>query len=186
MENYKVYFDLLPEAYSLRKDVDFIIHTHQPYATAISIELKNQTFAPIARYGLPGTKKLKKNVTKIIQKNPSKYSFLLERHGAICLGLSYEDAFKKAEELEENSKKHFESNLSPKSKKSKPYLDDYAQMKGFGKVIEGEDPKAISLIEEKNALAIRYAYKAKPMGFFDIWLQHTVYKLKYSKLKDKK
>jgi len=174
------------EAYKARNDVDFIVHTHQPYATAISLETKGQTFAPIAKYGLPGTKKLKKNFVKSLTNNPDKSCFLLERHGVVCLGKDYDDAFKKAQELELLSKQHFETHLSSKSNKVKPYLDDYAQMKGFGKSIEGEDAEAIKLIEEKNTLAIQYVEKAKKMNFFDVWIQHTVYKMKYSKLKDKK
>jgi len=173
-------------AYKLRDDCNFIVHTHQKYATAISIEGKDFDFAPVAKYGLPGTKGLARNTAKVIELNPTKSSFLMERHGAICLGKDYEDAFNQALKLEEQAFNEYEKNHKDNLKNHmKPYLDDFAQMFGFnGKAVE-EDELAQKLIKEKNALAANYNKKAGTMNFFDVLLQNIVYKLKYSKLKNK-
>lgn len=171
--------------YELRKDVNFIIHTHQKYATAISVEGLDFPFAPCAKYGLPGTKKLLKHVALSIKQNPENNAFLLERHGAVCLGENFDDAFHEADLLEVRSKTEYDKNAKEKGKKieNKPYLDDYAQMMGFSGKTSETDKSAIELIKEKNRLAARYATTKHQMSFFDVMLQNTVYKLKYSKLK---
>jgi len=173
-------------AYKLRDDCNFIVHTHQKYATAISIEGINFPFAPVAKYGLPGTKGLAKNTAKVIALNPSMDSFLMERHGVICLGETYDKAFDNALKLEELAKAEYEKNHNDNSKNHmKPYLDDFAQMYGFNGVAVEEDETAQRLIKEKNALAANYNKTAGTMNFFDVLIQNLVYKKKYSKLKNK-
>lgn len=174
-------------AYMLRPECKFIIHTHQPYATALSVDGVDLPFVPCAKYGLPGTKGLAKNVAKSIESNPQFDVFLFERHGALALGKDYDDAFNKAMDLEAKAKEYYDQNASEKSMKValKPYLDDYAQMFGHSKKAVEEDEIAIKLIKEKNILAANYSKKPKPMNFFDVTLQHIVYKSKYSKLKGK-
>ena len=175
-------------AYSLRRDVNFVIHTHQTFATAISVEGQSFDFAPNASYALSGTEKLRNAVSEVVKNNPQSKAFLMQRHGALCLGESFEDAFAAAENLEMCSNAHFKAYAGRKSERARrrPYLDDYAQMAGFGSgFAKGEDPGAMELIKKKNALAADYVQKAKPLGFFDVILQHAVYKLKYSRLKEK-
>jgi len=173
--------------YRVRKDVNFILHTHQNYATAISVDSKDKDFAPCAKYGLPSTKKLVNNVAKAYINNPGKDCVLMARHGAVIVSSNYEDAFKKALDLEEKSKALFDKVATKKTakKQAKPYLDDYAQMFGFSSKAVEEDAEAIRLIKEKNALAADYQTKLKPMKCLDVMLQHFIYKKKYSKLKDK-
>lgn len=176
-------------AYSLRKDIGFIIHTHQNYASAISVLGKDTDFAPCASYGLPGTEKLKKAVEKTIKKNPGAMCFLMQRHGTVCLGKTYEEAFDNARKLEKQSKELFEKNKVKvsDSKKVKSFLDDYAQIMGPKlNPMEGEDAKAVCLISEKNTLASSYTKNSKPMNYFDVLIQNYVYRKKYSKLKDMK
>lgn len=172
--------------YEIRKDVNFILHTHQNYATAISVDGEHKEFAPVADYALPGTKQLVKNVKHVVETYKNMDTFLMARHGALIVSSKYEDAFTKAIILEDRAKKLYESVKTDKSEKelNKPYLDDYAQMFGFGSTAVEEDAEAIRLIKEKNALAARYQKKVKPMGCFDVFIQHLVYKKKYAKLKD--
>lgn len=173
--------------YKAKKDVNFILHTHQNYATAISVDGLDKDFVPVAKYGLPSTKKLVKNIEKAILVNPSKNAVLMARHGAIIYSSNYDDAFKSALELEEKAKALYESVATEKGEKleAKPYLDDYAQMFGHSSKAVEEDKEAIELIKFKNTLAARYQKKLKPMGWLDVTLQHFIYKKKYSKLKDK-
>ena len=171
--------------YALRPDCDFIIHTHQHYASAICAEGKSVSFAPCSKYGLSGTKTLAKNVAKAVKKNPSSKMFLMTKHGALVLGKSFSEAFSLAEELEDKCKALFDK------EKHAPingiWLDDYAQMfSAKGKPNDGEDGEAIKLVKSKNEAAASYVKKAKPINFFIALLEHTVYSLKYSKLKDKK
>lgn len=192
-------------SYILREDVNFVIHTHQLYASALCAEGKDMPFAPCAGYGLPGTGKLKRNVSATIASNPDKNSFLMEKHGAICLGTSFEDAFALAEELEANSKAEFISRVGDipedrfvieyaKSHASLPaYVDDYAQLVGhsgkikFGEVVTpaSDDEEAVKMVVTKNCAAALYARSAKPLSVADALLQRVVYLKKYSKQKDK-
>ena len=87
-------------AYALRDNVNFIIHTHQYYASAVAAECKDVSFAPCAEYALPGTDKLRRNVEIKILENPDMDAFLMARHGALLIAEDMESAFAKAEELE--------------------------------------------------------------------------------------
>lgn len=175
--------------YLLHKDVGFVIHTHQLYASVVSILGKDTDFAPCADYGLPGTPKLWKQVSACMNKHLDSEKFLLQRHGALCFGSSMENAFDNVRTLEKESKALFEKNKVDASdrKKTKAFIDDYAQIMGpHMNPVAGEDAQAVCLISEKNALAACYTKDAKPMGFFDVRLQNYIYKNKYSKLRDGK
>jgi len=176
-------------AYSLRKDVNFIIHTHQLYASAVSVAGEDTQFAPCAGYGLPGTKKLRKEVEDSIRNNMDKNCFLMMRHGALCLGESFENAFENAYKLEQSSKDLFETKVAAIKEKAdnRSYLDDYAQIMGvFGKASTDEEKQTLDLITEKNNAAARYNSYRKSMNIFDVMLQHFVYKKKYSKMRGDK
>lgn len=99
------------QAYKLRPEINFVIHTHQMNASAISflgsdincVPAESRDIIgsdiPVASYGLPGTGKLKKGVTEALERSNSKAT-IMAHHGAVCLGVDYEDAFKVASELE--------------------------------------------------------------------------------------
>lgn len=94
-------------AYKLRKDVDFIIHTHQFYASVLAADCRTTWVAPCAKYALPGTKKLIKNIGAIIKRYPDDKVFLMARHGTLILGSTMGDTFERASRLEEDAKKMF-------------------------------------------------------------------------------
>ena len=99
------------EAYKLRPEVNFVIHTHQMQASVIStlgfdinsVDAKSAEIigdnVPLASYGLPGTGKLREGVVAAIKRSDSK-AVIMAHHGALCMGESYEDAFAVAAELE--------------------------------------------------------------------------------------
>lgn len=98
------------DAYRLRRSVDFVIHTHQYWASIAGITGKAMTGfihpalgkrVPCAAYGLPGTKMLRRAVLAEIEAWPDCRAFLMCRHGALCLGGDMEDAFAAARALEE-------------------------------------------------------------------------------------
>ena len=98
-------------AYKLRSDVDFIIHTHQFFASVIAAECKSTWVAPCARYALPGTNKLIKYIGKAISQNPDSDVFLMARHGTLILGKTLEDTFERASLLEADAKKQFRTRV---------------------------------------------------------------------------
>lgn len=192
-------------AYQLRSDVNFIIHTHQFFASAICAEGKDMSFAPCAGYGLPGTGKLKANVSKTIADHPDASAFLMEKHGALCLGVSFDDAFRIADELEASCKSKFiarvgriaEDDMSReycrKNGSLSAYIDDFAQIVGpIAKAANGtlktpasDDEEAVRMIVNKNCAAAMYVRSAKPLSKADALLQRVVYLKKYSRQKDK-
>lgn len=97
------------DAYRLRKDINFVIHTHQFYATAVGVTGKSirNPFIPCASYGMPSTGRLRNAVATTVRSNPENKSFLMTKHGALCLGTDIEDAFIEALKLEEICEKLF-------------------------------------------------------------------------------
>ena len=99
------------EAYRLRPEVNFVIHTHQMQASVVGalgfdvnyVSEKSAKIVgndvPLASYGLPGTGKLRAGVVAAIQRTDSK-AVLMAHHGALCMGADYDEAFKVANELE--------------------------------------------------------------------------------------
>lgn len=97
--------------YKMKPEVNFVIHTHQIYASAVSalgfdinnIEGKSRDIigdhVPCASYGLPSTGKLKKGVEAALSRSNSK-AVLMASHGAVCMGSDYENTFEVAAELE--------------------------------------------------------------------------------------
>lgn len=99
------------DAYRLRPDVGFVIHTHQSNATLASLsgtvlpvdeDLRDRLGAlvPCAAYGMPSTKKLRRAVAAVMTAYPDSPAVLLRHHGALCLGGSFEEAFAVADALE--------------------------------------------------------------------------------------
>ena len=98
------------DAYRLRPEVHFVIHTHQTWASIAGVEGRALTGfihpllgkrVPCAGYGLPGTKQLRQAVAAEVEAWPDCRAFLMRRHGALCLGQDMEDAFAAAQALEE-------------------------------------------------------------------------------------
>jgi L-ribulose-5-phosphate 4-epimerase len=109
------------DAYRLRPDVNFVIHTHQNYASALSI--LGETISeipmegnlrsilgpeiPTAGYGLNGSQELSRNVIRAIEDHPSSAALLMSNHGAECMGVDYADAFAIAHALEDVAKSRY-------------------------------------------------------------------------------
>lgn len=100
------------KCYELRPDVNFVIHTHQTFASLLGLSgmdvntIPEEDAAvlgdcvPLAAYGLPGTGKLRKGVTDALRRAPQAKSCLMLHHGALCVGTDMEDAFNVANTLE--------------------------------------------------------------------------------------
>lgn len=92
------------DAYASRPDVNFIVHTHQHFASAVAADCRDTDFAPCAAYGLPGTSGLRKKMAACLEEHPDVRVFLMARHGALMLASSSEEAFDLALELETGCK----------------------------------------------------------------------------------
>jgi L-fuculose-phosphate aldolase len=100
--------------YALRPDVGFVIHTHQFLASLAGLSKEGAIRdaanfwadivgpeIPIAKYGLPGTGKLKKAVAACLKASEAANAILMARHGALCVGKDSESAFLVAQTLED-------------------------------------------------------------------------------------
>lgn len=98
--------------YQVHPNINFVIHTHQPRASVISSGKIQQMPAlgysllgegvPIAKYGLPGTKKLKEGVGYALR-NCSSHAIFMAHHGVLCYGVDYDETFEVAQQLEDAS-----------------------------------------------------------------------------------
>lgn len=99
------------EIYRLKPDAEFVIHTHQSNASAISaMGISEVNFSEvwpgigmkvlIGDYGLPGSKRLCRNTAKAVAASKGN-AVIMRNHGAVCWGRSYEEAFEAAHALEE-------------------------------------------------------------------------------------
>lgn len=97
-------------AYQTYEHVNFVIHTHQTYATAIGLagfdeldisdeEIERLGGLALAGYGLSGTAKLTGVVKEALENGAE--VVLMAHHGALICGKDIDDALEKAELLEE-------------------------------------------------------------------------------------
>lgn len=98
------------EVYKLYPNINFVIHTHQENASVISATelssiklqgtseyLSNEVLC--AAYALPGTKKLRQNVSKALSSTNAR-AVIMKHHGALCFGENFEETFDTATQLE--------------------------------------------------------------------------------------
>ncbi|MBO4915492.1 MAG: class II aldolase/adducin family protein [Oscillospiraceae bacterium] len=97
-------------AYGLLPNTGFVIHTHQIYATAIGLtgpeslalsEAERRELGGVewAKYGLPGTKTLKKHVADAMARGA--HTVMMVNHGALICGRDRDEAIGRAMRLEE-------------------------------------------------------------------------------------
>ena len=124
------------EVYKKYSDANFVIHTHQKIASAVSV-LKSgiNTLSGeskdiigdnilLAGYGLPGTKKLRKGVTAALFSSPSKAT-VMAHHGALCFGRDAEEAFVVADTLEKACAEYILDAAKAKIGKAANSLDEF-------------------------------------------------------------
>ncbi|MBR5562398.1 MAG: class II aldolase/adducin family protein [Clostridia bacterium] len=124
------------EVYKQFPDANFVIHTHQKVASAVSAlsngiekvtgEAANLigNIIHLGGYGLPGTKKLKKGVTNALKLGPSK-AVIMAHHGALCFGKDSEEAFEVASSLENVCTDYILANAKEKLGLKSDNLNDF-------------------------------------------------------------
>ena len=136
-------------AYKLRPDCNFVIHTHQLNASVVSVmgkdmSVESEEFAnvlgkvvPLAAYGMPSTKKLKKGVFTAIEQYPDSKAVIMSNHGAVCMGKDSDDAFAVTQTLEDACEAHLAKKYSIYTAK-KPVC--YSSVRNGTKfIIKGDD-----------------------------------------------
>ena len=106
--------------YAARNDVNAIIHTHQLYASIVSVlkinNMGEDINAGIARRAPSGSNALALNCVKVLG---NKRSVLLANHGAVCVGDSIIQAFTEAMQLEERCRNFINKCMKEKQLKNK-------------------------------------------------------------------
>lgn len=131
--------------YRQRLGANFIIHTHQRYASALSslgfVYSVYRTApesvpvlgpeVPTAHYGISSTKMLSDRVEDAIVQFPKSRAVLMQGHGAVCVGVDCDDAFRIADALEQMAQKRYAQLLGPLMPEEckEPYRDsDFYQV----------------------------------------------------------
>ena len=116
------------DCYRLRPDVNFVIHTHQLYATAWGVlgkplRLRDGLLGeivPNSDYGISSTKKLRKNVAASVEAFPKAKAVFRRSHGLLCLGGDCEEAFAIAKRVEFLCKQKIDEALPLKESEKPP------------------------------------------------------------------
>lgn len=99
-------------AYKSREDVKAVCHTHAIYSTIFAIQNKEIPpivfesimfggTVPVAKYGTPGTTALADSIIEPLKKSDA---CLLEKHGALTVGNTIEEAYIKMQYVEDTAK----------------------------------------------------------------------------------
>lgn len=156
-------------AYRYFDDVNFVIHTHQNYASVLSVTGCNlPEGTALAEYALPGSKEL---ISSVESKMAEGYkTIVMAHHGVLICGVDREDAVSKALELEtycggtlsytENAVEH----AIDKGEAIYASLDDMAQIIGekipffedendFKSIENALDKYGVALVKGKGIIA---------------------------------
>jgi L-fuculose-phosphate aldolase len=95
--------------YQERPGVNFIIHTHQAYASALSVLGRDlgDSVLPCAAYGMNATRLLQDNVAAAVKRHPEARWVLMKNHGAVVFDSSYEAAAEDARALEMEAREEY-------------------------------------------------------------------------------
>ena len=102
-------------AYSMFEDVNFVIHTHQTYASTLGLcgykpgcftgeERQQLGGVTVAGYGLPGTKTLQNAMREAMARGAR--TILMAHHGVLICARSHDEALMRAQLLEQIGRAH--------------------------------------------------------------------------------
>lgn len=96
----------------MRPDVNAIVHTHSPYATAFAVARKpiplicveglctNSMAVLPTEYGVPGTEELGERVIEALNQQPGSQAVLIANHGLLTIGKTLAEAYATASKVE--------------------------------------------------------------------------------------
>ncbi|HHW49180.1 MAG TPA: class II aldolase/adducin family protein [Clostridiaceae bacterium] len=162
-------------AYQAFPDVNFVIHTHQTYASALGLagfeqlditKEEKEALGGImtADYGLPGTKKLTKAVKAAFQAGAK--AVLMKNHGVLICGNNQEEAMSKAILLEgickRNIKGDFEVTQDIKSGKAEKLLDAIKEKFRYAALVQ--TPAVLSCANRRTPIYAQVDDMAQMIG----------------------
>lgn len=162
-------------AYEMFPDVNFVIHTHQIYATALGLagfdELKiteeERDYLggiSVANYGLPGMQKLTDSVAEEMKKGSK--TILMAHHGALILAESKKEAFDKAVLLEEICKRSVRGRVNAQPIVIKPFADALMSVinKRFPLALLVQSPHVAACANKENVIKAQIDDMAQMIG----------------------
>jgi len=113
------------EVYRKRQDVNAVVHTHSPYATAFAVShiplepvvseaVLTNGHVPVSPYATPSTEEVPRSISAYIEKHNA---ILLANHGCLAMGKDLDEAFYRAERIEFLARVMFISRLLGGEKK---------------------------------------------------------------------
>jgi len=113
------------EVYRKRQDVNAVVHTHSPYATAFAVShiplepvvseaVLTNGHVPVSPYATPSTEEVPRSISAYIEKHNA---ILLANHGCLTMGKDLDEAFYRAERIEFLARVMFISRLLGGEKK---------------------------------------------------------------------
>lgn len=147
-------------AYQVFSDVNFVVHTHQIYATALglagfdSLEITDEEKEKLggislAAYGLPSSDKLINAVKEALNKGA--HTILMIHHGVLVCGRDRAEAMERTKLLEEICKRNIESS-SLAGVKDKDYKPNESTVTGLKQEIDAMNAKDMEAGREKSPL----------------------------------
>ena len=140
--------------YRKRPEYKVLAHTHQVYASALSLasspivlndlfrERLGAEFIMISPYGLPGTKRLHRHMEASLEYLDAPF-VLMERHGAFLFGENYNDCLIRARTLEECARALYEERVGRRDAPRAAIHDDTPEEKAAVRVIGSIDQMAV-------------------------------------------
>ncbi len=139
------------DAYRLRPKINFIIHTHQEKASAISLEGRDLKVRqeedqkilgeviPCAAYAMSTTSMLREKVEAAVHDYSESKAILMKHHGTLCLGTDLENSFDIAQTLEKIAERRYQKACG-KMKIETQDIPDYgkSERKGNSFLLEQE------------------------------------------------
>ncbi|NLM05448.1 MAG: class II aldolase/adducin family protein [Tissierellia bacterium] len=153
--------------------VNVIMHTHQPYASAVSllkedIQLNDEearklgsNLIRVSSYALPGTKKLHKGAENIAIKSDCKV-ILLEMHGALVMGETAEEVLENALVAEGACKRLYEKRLGKRVESPQDEL--IYSIRSGDKIAFYKDGKEVEADDKTRRLHKSYYKKRYDIG----------------------
>ena len=150
------------DVYAMKPEVNFIIHTHQVYASAVSIlgediELSEEEKnflgdkIPCGEYGMSASAALRKKVKKCLKNNPNAKTMLLRNHGVLCMGEDMNNSFELSAMVEQVCK--YKYDILTANYEAIKAMSDEEELESWDDVlVTAEDLKADGFVDYGSSI----------------------------------
>ena len=139
------------DIYLAKEDVNAVVHTHSPYATALAIQnlpipaihymiaAAGGNDIKVASYATFGTKQLSKNIMLALE---GRTACLIEHHGVVACGKSFKEALNLASEVENLAKQYWiilSAGMTPRLLSDESMAEVHSKMGAYQKGDAGRE-----------------------------------------------